>query len=198
MRVWCLLLLLNCFDSVPIIIMLTTFLAIVAITSVLYNKRIGTFEDPPNALAKQFYESVCSMFDKSSDLTIVPPYYKYIKTKAWKEYCQIWDTLFQIAGQLVNEEYDKLKQNIDNNSNSSTQSVHLTEQMEFLPYILSRGELNMEEITGNVIDLMIGGVDTVTYTAIFTCFIINKSIDLIIEYEAIIFKIQYTCILQSC
>ena len=41
--------------------------------------------------------------------------------------------------------------------------------MEFLPYVLSRGELTDEEIAGNIIELMAAGVDTVRYT-ILTCF----------------------------
>lgn len=127
----------------------------------LYNKRLGTFQDPPNALAQQFYQSVCSMLTMTGDLLVVPPYYKYIKTKTWKEYCQIWDTLFQIAGQLVNEEHNKFQQRQSDSSDNFKHSVHSTEELEFLEYILSRGELSPEEITGNVIDVMIGGVDTV-------------------------------------
>ena len=107
---------------------------VVAITAVLYNKRLGTFEEPPNPLAQRFYQSVCSMFEKTGYLMFVPPYYKYFNTKTWQEYCQHWDTMFEIAGQLVVEGRHKLQHSIQNNR----------EEMEFLPYVLSRGELSTE------------------------------------------------------
>ncbi|EDV24803.1 uncharacterized protein TRIADDRAFT_25150 [Trichoplax adhaerens] len=147
------------------------------INTVLYNKKLGTFEDPPNPIAVKFYRSVCLMFDKSNEITLLPPYYKYIKTKRWNDYCKIWDTMFEIAEQLVDEEYQKLQQSISEDSRKSI-DLHHSEEIEFLPYVLLRSELNKDEIVGNIMDLMIGGVDTSANTMLWTLYVLGKHPDI--------------------
>lgn len=103
------------------------------------------------------------MLEHTGILIFLPPYYKYLPSKVWKEYCQLWDTMFDIAGQLVVDEHTRLQQNINNSTKSSIDSTLPSEELDFLPYVLSRGDLTIDEITGNLIDLMLGGLDTVIY-----------------------------------
>ena len=135
----------------------------VAINNVIYNKRLGAFNDPPTPMAEQFYNNVCSMLDITGQLLFVPPYYKYIRTKQWKDYCKYWDKLFEIGGNLIAEERNRLLSDEADVISKRKDSCR-TEDMEFLPYVLSRGELTDEEIAGNITELMATGVDTVRYT----------------------------------
>ncbi|EDV24789.1 uncharacterized protein TRIADDRAFT_25487 [Trichoplax adhaerens] len=147
------------------------------INSVLFSKRLGSFNDPPTPIAEQFYNNVCDMMDATGQLVFLPPYYKYIKTKRWKKYCSYWDTLFEIGGKLIQEERNRLLSNgLDLSQMSET--GRRTEEMEFLPYVLSRGELNDEEIAGNIIELMMAGVDTSANTILWTLYILGKNPDI--------------------
>ncbi|EDV24804.1 uncharacterized protein TRIADDRAFT_56983 [Trichoplax adhaerens] len=144
------------------------------IGTILYNKRLGTLQDPPNPIAEKFYHSVCLMFEQSNDLAPIPPYYKYFKTKYWKDYCQLWDTMFEIAEQLINEEHQRLQQIMQDIADKSV-DLRRSEELEFLPYVLLRGELNSDEIVGNIIDLMIAAVDTSANTMLWTLYILGKN-----------------------
>ncbi|EDV24791.1 uncharacterized protein TRIADDRAFT_25545 [Trichoplax adhaerens] len=147
------------------------------INSVLFSKRLGAFNDPPTPIAEKFYKSVCSVLNITGNLVLMPPFYKYFKTKQWKEYCSYWDTLFEIGGKLIDEERNRLlSSGLD--LSKKLESNHRTEDMEFLPYVLSRGELSDEEITGNVIELMGGGVDTSANTIMWVLYILGKNPDI--------------------
>ncbi|EDV24792.1 uncharacterized protein TRIADDRAFT_56957 [Trichoplax adhaerens] len=144
------------------------------INSVLFSKLLGAFNEPPTPIAEKFYKNVCSMMNVTGQLILMPPYYKYIKTKQWKEYCGYWDTLFEIGGQLIDEERNRLlSRGFD--LSSKLENSRMTEDMEFLPYVLSRGELNDEEIAGNIIELMLGGVDTSANTIMWVLYILGKN-----------------------
>lgn len=136
-----------------------------AINTIIYNKRFGAFNDPPTPIAEEFYSNVCSMLNITGKLLLTPPYYKYIKTREWKDYCSYSDKLFEIGSSLIAEERDRLLSK-DADVISKHKKNHRTEDMEFLPYILSRGELTDEEIAGSIIELMAAGVDTVRYHGI--------------------------------
>ncbi|EDV24788.1 uncharacterized protein TRIADDRAFT_56953 [Trichoplax adhaerens] len=147
------------------------------INSVLFSKRLGAFNDPPTPIAEEFYRNVCDMLETTGHLLLVPPYYKYIKTKKWNQYCGYWDTLFDIGGKLIDEERRRLLSTGMDLSNKSEDNRR-TDGIEFLPYVLSRGELSDEEIAGNIIELMTGGVDTSANTMLWTLYILGKNPDI--------------------
>ena len=137
------------------------------------------------------------MFEQAGNLIYVPPYYKYFPSKVWKKHCQAWDTMFDIAGQLVVEEYNKLQQTIKNDKKDSTDSTIRSEELEFLPYVLSQGKLTIKEVTANIIDLMIGGVDTVIYVMMyllveipFYTSMIKLNIIVLLWYKKVIFYLM--------
>ncbi|EDV25236.1 uncharacterized protein TRIADDRAFT_56978 [Trichoplax adhaerens] len=150
-----------------------------SINTVIYNKRLGALNDPPIPLAKKFYTAVFEMLDRTGLLRLVPPYYKYIQTKYWKEYCGFWDTLFEIGEELIVEERARLQKLADSDhAGQIPQDSHRSENMEFLPYVLSRGELTDEQITANIIELMAGGVDTSANTITSALYILGKNPDI--------------------
>ena len=107
----------------------------------------------------------------TGNLRLLPPYYKYIKTKYWKQYCDHWNTLFDIGGKLVVEERRRLQQLADEGETADTaKDLRRSEDMEFLPYVIARGELTDEQITSNIVELMTAGVDTVLICAIIALY----------------------------
>lgn len=101
------------------------------------------------------------MLNATNELLFYPPYYKYIKTRYWKQYCTFWDTLFEIGGQLIDEARQALKEEGFFTDGNIVNRSQLNE-LEFLPYIILRGELSDEEIASNLIELMMAAVDTVS------------------------------------
>lgn len=104
-------------------------------------------------------------------MRLLPPYYKYIKTKYWTDYYHYWNTLFDIGGKLLTEERLRLQELADADKTDNTpEDLRRTEEMEFLPYILARGELTDEQITGNIVEIMAAGVDSVIIFLIIAVF----------------------------
>lgn len=102
------------------------------------------------------------MIERTGKLRLLPPYYKYIKTRYWKEYCGYWNKLFDIGGKLVTEERHRLQELAGTGKTTDIpQDLRQTEELEFLPYVIARGELSDEKIACNIVELMTAGVDTV-------------------------------------
>ncbi|EDV25213.1 Cytochrome P450 10 [Trichoplax sp. H2] len=146
------------------------------INSVIYNKRLGTLNDPPLPFAQKFFNSVINMLEGTYSLLYAPAYYKYFKTRFWKKYCHDWDTLFEIGDQLVKEETQKLQKEIQ--SLGKDKDRWRSEELEFLPYVLLKEELSEEEVSANVVEIMGGGVDTSANTVLWALYILGKHPDI--------------------
>ncbi|RDD43571.1 hypothetical protein TrispH2_004282 [Trichoplax sp. H2] len=83
--------------------------------ALLYNRKLGTFQDPPNPVAEKFI------------------------VVYWKNYCQLCNTMFEVTEQLITEEHHRLPQFMKKNVDKSVDH-YPSEELEFLPYILLRGE----------------------------------------------------------
>lgn len=90
------------------------------------------------------------MMEKSSQLIVFPPYYKYIKTRYWKDYCSHWDTMYEIGLEVIHEKREQLK-------STSTE----TEDTGFLGDVLRRSNLSDVQLNITLLELMLGGTDTV-------------------------------------
>ncbi|EDV25154.1 uncharacterized protein TRIADDRAFT_12969, partial [Trichoplax adhaerens] len=143
------------------------------INTVLFSKSLGAFNDPPTPIAAIFYDNVLKMLNATNELLFYPPYYKYIKTKYWKQYCGYWDTLFEVGGQLINEARQALNDGKGIDIDRTTSPSRLND-LEFLPYILLRGELTDEEIASNLIELMTAAVDTSANTVLWAFYVLGK------------------------
>ena len=90
------------------------------------------------------------MMEKSSQLMVFPPYYKYIKTKYWKDFCSHWDTMYEIGLEVIHEKMEQLKL-------ANTKS----DDDGFLADVLYRSNLSDVQLNITLLELMLGGTDTV-------------------------------------
>ena len=125
-----------------------------AVIGIVFNKRMGCFENPPNQQGEKFYNALVGMMEKSMPLFMLPPYYKYIKTKFWKDYCNHWDVMFESGLNFIQERRQELK--------LLETSTDQNDQIDFLTDIIQRSNLSDDELNTTLIELMLGASDTVS------------------------------------
>ncbi|EDV28134.1 uncharacterized protein TRIADDRAFT_53411 [Trichoplax adhaerens] len=122
------------------------------VLSIIFDKRIGCLDYPPSQRGEAFYKALTNMMEKSASLLIFPPYYKYIKTRFWKEFCSHWDTMYEIGLQIIQERKEELK-SMDTNINDD-------DNVDFLTDVLRRSNLSDVQLNITLLELMIGASDT--------------------------------------
>ena len=73
-----------------------------AIGCVLFEERIGCFNDPPPDQARDFIENIVGFFKYQQPLMYKPPIYKIFPTKAWRVFEGYADRVTAGAQQFVN------------------------------------------------------------------------------------------------
>ncbi|XP_006825135.1 cytochrome P450 10-like [Saccoglossus kowalevskii] len=102
-------------------------------------------------------------FDTMRDLTFSMPLYKFgIYNKTWKQFEKHHETFYKIAEKHIKKALDKLKR-LSREGRLEEES----KECSLLSYLLSKKSLSSEEIAMVPVDIMQGGVDTTSHTAIF-------------------------------
>ena len=76
---------------------------VAAIGCVLFEERIGCFNDPPPDHAREFIENIVGFFKYQQPLMYKPPIYKIFPTKAWRVFEGYADRVTAGAQQFVNK-----------------------------------------------------------------------------------------------
>ncbi|EDV24783.1 uncharacterized protein TRIADDRAFT_56947 [Trichoplax adhaerens] len=126
-----------------------------SIATVLFEKRLGMFNDPVDPDAEYFYQSLAKMFTSCHSLTFAP-YNIFKKKQWWNEFLLYSDRIFNYGSQVINQKLQEI-----NNKAKENKDVQDSEETEFLAYILNTKKLSLNEINANMMDLFIAGVDTV-------------------------------------
>ncbi|RDD37953.1 1,25-dihydroxyvitamin D(3) 24-hydroxylase, mitochondrial [Trichoplax sp. H2] len=105
------------------------------------------------------------MMEMTSPLFMLPPYYKYLKTKYWKRFCSQWDTMFEIGMEIIRERQEELK---------SLPALKEDDKVDFLTDIIQRSNLSDERLNTTLIELMLGASDTTANTITWTLILLSK------------------------
>ena len=127
---------------------------ITAILGIIFDKRLGCLSDPPDSRGEAFYNAVVNMMEITPSFILLPPYYKYIKTKGWKKFCAHWDTMFRIGSEIIRERKEQLK--VLQTSDKEGDNV------DFLTDIIQRSNLAEDRLNTTLIEIMLGASDTVS------------------------------------
>ena len=79
-----------------------------AIGCVLFDERLGCFNDPPPAEARHFIQSLCGFFKYQQPLMYGLPTYKIFPTRAWRTFETYTDQLIKQAQKFVVKVYSLL------------------------------------------------------------------------------------------
>ncbi|EDV28485.1 expressed hypothetical protein [Trichoplax adhaerens] len=143
-----------------------------SIATVLFEKRLGMFNEPIDPKVEDFYESITKLLLATNELTAVPPFiFKYIFTKNWKKLVKWSDKAFQFADDIVEEKRKGLEKKIA----SADDITRSGDRIDFLSYVIATGKLNRSEANVAMIELLFAGMDTATSTILWTLYNLGKN-----------------------
>ncbi|XP_063300848.1 25-hydroxyvitamin D-1 alpha hydroxylase, mitochondrial [Pelobates fuscus] len=125
------------------------------ISSILFESRIGCLETIVPKETERFIKSINTMFVMTLLTMAMPKFLHRIFRKPWQKFCQSWDYMFAFA-----------KGHIDQRMADVAAKVAQGEKVEgkYLTYYLAQEKIPMKSVYGNVTELLLAGVDTISST----------------------------------
>ncbi|MBN3317701.1 CP27B protein, partial [Atractosteus spatula] len=125
------------------------------ISSVLFESRIGCLEPQVPPETERFIQAINTMFVMTLLTMAMPRWLHRLFPKPWRTFCQCWDYMFEFA-----------KGHIDQRLAEEAARVARGETLEgrYLTYYLSQQGIPMKQVYGNVTELLLAGVDTISST----------------------------------
>ncbi|KAG8452564.1 hypothetical protein GDO86_004377 [Hymenochirus boettgeri] len=125
------------------------------ISSVLFESRIGCLDITVPKETEKFIQSINTMFIMTLLTMAMPKFLHKIIRKPWKKFCESWDYMFAFA-----------KGHIDQRMADVAEKLSRGEKVDgkYITYYLAQEKIPMKSIYGNVTELLLAGVDTISST----------------------------------
>lgn len=127
----------------------------------MLGKRLGALNasgDIPQD-CKEFIEQVGNIFRSLPDLLFSLPLYRLYPTKEWKAVINAHTAVRKLATKFIEERMVEIGEDY---KRMLEKNEEIPDKVDFLTYILhAPGKMTLNEVTGNVIDLLGAGVETV-------------------------------------
>ncbi|XP_013926884.1 PREDICTED: 25-hydroxyvitamin D-1 alpha hydroxylase, mitochondrial [Thamnophis sirtalis] len=135
------------------------------ISSVLFESRIGCLEPKVPEETEKFISSINTMFVMTLLTMAMPKFLHQIFPKPWQKFCESWDYMFEFA-----------KGHIDKRMAEVSERITQGEKVEgkYLTYYLAQEKLSMKSIYGNVTELLLAGVDTISSTLSWSLYELSR------------------------
>ncbi|CAI5765261.1 25-hydroxyvitamin D-1 alpha hydroxylase, mitochondrial [Podarcis lilfordi] len=135
------------------------------ISSVLFESRIGCLEPKVPQETENFISSINTMFIMTLLTMAMPKVLHRIFPKPWQKFCESWDYMFEFA-----------KGHIDKRMAEVSEKISRGEKVEgkYLTYYLAQEKLSMKSIYGNVTELLLAGVDTISSTLSWSLYELSR------------------------
>ncbi|XP_029442612.1 25-hydroxyvitamin D-1 alpha hydroxylase, mitochondrial-like [Rhinatrema bivittatum] len=135
------------------------------ISSVLFESRIGCLESNVPEETERFIRSINTMFVMTLLTMAMPRFLHRICRKPWQKFCDSWDYMFAFA-----------KGHIDRRMAEVAEKVSRGEKVEgrYLTYYLAQEKLPMKSVYGNVTELLLAGVDTISSTLSWSLYELSR------------------------
>ncbi|XP_067385750.1 25-hydroxyvitamin D-1 alpha hydroxylase, mitochondrial [Emydura macquarii macquarii] len=135
------------------------------ISSVLFDTRIGCLEPAVPPETETFIRSINSMFSMTLLTMAMPRLLHRLFPGPWRTFCESWDYMFAFA-----------KGHIDKRMAEVAERVSRGETVEgkYLTHYLAREKLSMKSIYGNVTELLLAGVDTISSTLSWSLYELSR------------------------
>uniref|UniRef100_A0A670YG77 Cytochrome P450 family 27 subfamily B member 1 n=1 Tax=Pseudonaja textilis TaxID=8673 RepID=A0A670YG77_PSETE len=137
------------------------------ISSVLFESRIGCLEPKVPEETEKFISSINTMFVMTLLTMAMPKFLHQIFPKPWQKFCESWDYMF---------EFGESKGHIDKRMAEVSERITQGEKVEgkYLTYYLAQEKLSMKSIYGNVTELLLAGVDTISSTLSWSLYELSR------------------------
>ncbi|XP_077865314.1 cytochrome P450 27C1-like [Saccoglossus kowalevskii] len=139
-----------------------------SVCSVLFETRMGCLGNKVPADTQKFIAAITQMFVSQGWLFVLPlALHRNLKSKPYTRHMEAWDTIFDVATRLVQTKIKSIFKEDELGNNKDTNEEH---EAEFLTYILSTQKLSLEEIIGNITEILLAGVDTTSNTMMWALY----------------------------
>ncbi|KAG7263449.1 hypothetical protein CRUP_005316 [Coryphaenoides rupestris] len=136
-----------------------------AISTVLFETRIGCLEEEIPGGTQHFIDSIAQMFANSAAVMLLPKWAQRF-VPHWHRYIAGWDGIFKFAGQLIDRKVEEIERRA-----GEQQEV----EGEYLTYLLSNTQLSRKEVYGSVTELLLAGVDTTSNTLMWALHLLSRN-----------------------
>ena len=139
----------------------------IAIAYFVLGKRLGCLNigNIPE-VCQDFIDQIQDFLAATQDILFSLPLHKVYATKAWKKLYRAQKRTYEISMKHISDKMEEIKEKDEDLLTND----EVPEKVDFLTYMIHRGELSIEEISINASDLIGGGVDTVSNNNYFCLF----------------------------
>ncbi|KAJ8255442.1 hypothetical protein GJAV_G00204920 [Gymnothorax javanicus] len=134
------------------------------ISTVLFETRMGCLNEEVPEETQKFIVSVGEMF-RLSPIIVLFPKYLWPYLPFWKHFVAVWDHLFKVAQNLVEQKMAEIQE-----------KMKLGEPVEgeYLTHLLISEQMSVHEILGSITELLLAGVDTTSNTISWALYLLAR------------------------
>ena len=126
-------------------------------------KRLGCLDDPVPPDCQEWIDLIQDAMASTQKLMMGPPIYKYIPTKTYRKMKESIRRLYQLAIKRVKQKMDEITEEDRRLAEAGEgEEGEAPAQVDFLTYLMHSGKMTTGEVATNCIDMITGGVDTVS------------------------------------
>uniref|UniRef100_A0A8C5NZY5 steroid 11beta-monooxygenase n=1 Tax=Jaculus jaculus TaxID=51337 RepID=A0A8C5NZY5_JACJA len=133
----------------------------------LFGERLGLFGHNLSSDSLKFIQALKSMFKSTAQLMLLPKSLtQWTNTQVWKEHFQAWDDISEYANKCIWKVYQELTLG------------HHQQYSGIMADILLQGDLSLDAIKANSLELTAGSVDTTSFPLMMTLFELARNPDI--------------------
>ena len=126
-------------------------------------KRLGCLDDPVPPDCQEWIDVIQELMASTQKVIMELSLYKYIPTKAYRTMKESIRRVYQLAIERVKQRMDEITEEDRRLAEAREgEEEEAPAQVDFLTYLMHSGKLSVEEVATNCIDMITGGVDTVS------------------------------------
>ncbi|XP_078342285.1 1,25-dihydroxyvitamin D(3) 24-hydroxylase, mitochondrial-like [Oculina patagonica] len=136
-----------------------------SVGTLVFDSRIGLYDDPPSEEAMKFIQAVDDMFKCLGKLMlgfVEKNLLPYMDTPSFKKLSKSMDIQNEIGMMYINKKIKELEEMANRNDKSQENQV-----VPLLTYLLAKKELTLDEVCSNTVTMFGAGVDTTAYTTLW-------------------------------
>ena len=134
-------------------------LFVLAITTFVLGKRLGCLEEQMPPDCKVLIDSLQEMLVATQDLLFNLPLHKIWSTKNWKKLVENTDRVCKVPMAHIKEKLAEIKKD---DAELIAKGEEVPMGVDFITYMVHQGKMDLKKITSNAVDLIGGGVDSVS------------------------------------
>ncbi|KAK7498803.1 hypothetical protein BaRGS_00009895 [Batillaria attramentaria] len=140
-----------------------------AVGKMLLGVRIGTLEKQVSPKIQQFIEAIGRMFLTGHQLMAFAKVHQLLRTRAWREHVESWDTIYSLSDELIAPQIDAATRRLEENPPAPG------DKLDLISHMVAAQTFTREEIIDNVTETFMGGVDTVANGVSFLFYLLSKN-----------------------